>query len=119
MAEVREAFPPASLTPEEAAAAVGRYWQDEAPEPPVAPPADEGAQPDEEVEPDAPDDTDEPNGDVDEPNGDVGVEGAEDAAYESMTVAELKAELDTRGIDYASAARKADLIDLLEQDDAQ
>jgi hypothetical protein len=38
--------------------------------------------------------------------------------YNAMTVTDLKAELDNRGISYASNASKADLISLLEDDDA-
>jgi len=38
--------------------------------------------------------------------------------YNSMTVADLKAELDDRGIEYANNASKAELVQLLEEDDA-
>lgn len=47
-------------------------------------------------------------------------DGIEDSAtdYEAFTVTELKSELDTRGVEYSSDMRKADLIELLVQDDA-
>lgn len=44
-------------------------------------------------------------------------EEVEETEYESMTVAELKAELDERGVEYASGALKADLIAALEEND--
>lgn len=40
-------------------------------------------------------------------------ETAETGSYEDMTVAELQAELDTRGVEYSSGDRKADLIEKL------
>lgn len=46
------------------------------------------------------------------------VEEDEATDYEAFTVTELKSELDTRGVEYSSDMRKADLIELLVQDDA-
>ena len=45
-------------------------------------------------------------------------EGGEDG-YDSWTVAELKEELDSREIEYASSDKKADLIKLLNDNDSQ
>lgn len=41
----------------------------------------------------------------------------ENKDYSSLTVAEIKSELDSRGIIYPSTAKKVDLITLLEEDD--
>ncbi len=46
-------------------------------------------------------------------------EGGDEKDYQSMTVAQLKAELDGREIEYSSDDRKDDLIELLEADDAE
>ena len=46
------------------------------------------------------------------------VDGEEVESYEEFKVDELKAELDSRNIEYPSNAKKADLIELLEADDA-
>lgn len=45
-------------------------------------------------------------------------EGGEEG-YDSWTVAELKSELDSREIEYASSDKKADLIKLLNDNDSQ
>lgn len=39
--------------------------------------------------------------------------------YDSWTVADLKTELDNREIEYAASAKKADLVQLLEDDDGE
>lgn len=39
-------------------------------------------------------------------------------SYDDMTVADLKAELENRGIEYNSSDKKADLVAALEEDDA-
>lgn len=44
---------------------------------------------------------------------------SEESDYSSWTVAELKAELDNREIEYAASAKKAELIEALETNDAE
>lgn len=39
--------------------------------------------------------------------------------YDANTVAQLEAELDARGVTYSGTVKKADLVELLEADDAQ
>jgi len=52
--------------------------------------------------------------------GGSGEEAAEDEAdsYSDWTVADLRTELDNRGVEYKASTNKADLVTLLEQDDA-
>lgn len=52
--------------------------------------------------------------DVEDSTGDDG----DEVEYDQLTVAELKDELDSRGVDYPSSALKADLVELLEENDA-
>lgn len=44
---------------------------------------------------------------------------SQDTSYNSWKVDELKEELDRRGVDYATNAKKADLIAALEGDDGE
>lgn len=50
---------------------------------------------------------------------DSGEDSGEDVDYSTLTVAELKAELDDRGLTYASSATRATLITALTDDDEQ
>lgn len=47
--------------------------------------------------------------------GNTGESGESDEGYEGYTVAELKEELDNKGIEYSSSDKKADLVALLEE----
>lgn len=49
----------------------------------------------------------------------AGGEEEEEASYADWTVAELKSELDTRGVEYDSSAKKADLVAALDANDAE
>jgi hypothetical protein len=49
----------------------------------------------------------------------AGGEGGGEVDHSSKTVAELKAELDKRGIAYEAGHKKADLVGLLEDNDGE
>lgn len=48
-----------------------------------------------------------------------GVEGGEEGEYSTFTVEQLKEELDSRGLEYKASAKKADLVAMLEDNDAE
>ena len=101
-------FPPYTMTDDQRAATAGRLSDVDGDYAPEGSAAAEPAQAEAEEEP------------ADEEEAVAEPEEADDEAadYESFTVAELKAELDARDLAYESSDRKADLVALLQQDDA-
>jgi hypothetical protein len=112
------------MTEEEQAATAGRFVMSPKPVPDPAGSGDEGresAAPQGEVyvRAEAFDET-EPEEESEEESEDDGEEQAEEGYEEAvepddLTVAELKEELDSLGVEYPASARKAELIELLRQ----
>lgn len=48
-----------------------------------------------------------------------GQEGGEEGEYSTFTVEQLKEELDSRGLEYKASSKKADLVAMLEDNDAE